>query len=344
MSVRLEQIIPQTVLAQAPHHEEEPDEQVLPSLDFIALPPIPNPLLCIDLAELGMARRFMDRIERALLDENRSGAPRPWLTPTNTPDDEIIARLAPPISQAASVIASWLNADCHGDMGLMQKVLDRFWAKWAVERFTSPDLSSLLLIAYEEVLMEEGGRTVSGLENWPAVRVESAILQPLSEPMAVRADASQILLANLRGERNDTQDAERIPGVRPAVGPRREDEIEVRLVSVREMLRSYFQSHPREYAASLSATLNLGRQDWNASYVSARLAGEQARLGTPGVCERLWQEVRMRHSRPPQNITDAPSWGAAPLDEGKNIWRMAPRWLPLGFEHKLRLLMVWIIG
>ncbi|VVB56977.1 Uncharacterised protein [uncultured archaeon] len=343
MSVRLEQIVPQTVLSEAHRHwEERAGEPVLPSLDFIAPPPIPNPLLSMDLDDVGMARRFMDRIERSIMDENRAGSKRPWLTPTTTPDEELIARLAPPISQAASAIAQWLNQDCRGDMGLMQRVLDRFWAKWAVERFQSPDLSSLLLIAYEEVLLEESGHPTSDLENWPALRLEPAILQPLHEPMAIGVQSSQILVAEMGEE--SVMGGGRIAGVHPAVGPRKEDEIEVRLVSVREMLRSFFQSRPHEYAAALSAALNLQRGDWDSTSVSARLAGERARLGTAGVCERLWQEVRMRHSQPPAGPDDAHAWGAAPLDEEHQVWRLATRWLPLRFEHKLRLLLGWILS
>lgn len=384
MTVRLEQIVPRAVLEQVHRINEQPGEGYfssgapvrrnagfggetsrftelengqlagapaedgmppLPSLDFIAPPPMPNPLAQQGLAEVGIARSFMEQVERRLIEKSRHGAPKPWLTPTRTPDEEIAERLAPSISQAAGAVAQWLNQDCNGNMALMQRVLDRFWAKWAVERFASPDLSSLLMMAYEEVLSEEGGKPVQGLESWPALRIEPAVLRPLSEPMAVSVQTQQILLATRHGpERPDEgggQEPASIAGVQPAIGPRREDEVEVRLVSVREMLRRYFQGRPAEYAAALAGALDLERGNWNASLIGARLSSERSRVGAAGVCIKLWQVVRGRHSTPPRKPQEVAAWGAAPLEEPM-VWELAPRWLPLDLGQKLRLLMGWI--
>jgi hypothetical protein len=306
------------------------------------MPPIPNPLVKQGIAEIEVARSFMQLIEKKLIEKSRNGMPKPWVETTTTPADEIVEALAPNISQAASMIAQWLNQDCNGDMGLMQKILDRFWAKWAIEKFKSPDLSSLVMIAYEEALAEEGGKPIKGFESWPAVFVKPAVLLPLAEPIAVNMQTSQILIAQQKESMADGKNEKNaIKGVRLAAGEREEDEIEIRLVSTREILRQYFQQRPEEYAAALATILELGQKQIYSPLLLARLGAEKVRIGAVGICIKLWQVVRWNNRMPPRKIEDVVSWGAAPTKEPYR-WKMAPRWLPLDFIHKLRLVLEWI--
>ena len=351
MAVRLEEIIPKSIIIRKPLEEKLDEERTqdgtdaspndAPSadsvMDAIALAPIPNPLSG-GFDDVEGARQFFYLIGHFMQEEYGASAPKAPLTPTTKPQEEIMAR-SPEISAAAAQIASWLGRDCQGDMRLMGLVLDRFWSKFSIERFASPDLSSLVLIAYEEVLAESGGRKIEGLEVWPALHLRPEVLDhPLNETIAVGMAPRPVPIDSLA----------RYPGLaEPALSPAQEGEVEVRLISIREMVRKHLQSRPAECPAILARVLGISVEETtHEELVSARLAGEMAKGGPRRFAERLWQEVRARQTDLQNGeigATPALVGALAPQPKkGRPLWSLAPRWDALGLDEKLLWLARWI--
>ena len=375
MAVCLEDIIPRTIVVRPREDDETPavagseeppgDNLVM---DTIALSPIQNPL-ANGMDEVNSARQFFHLIEHFVHESYGMSRRQTGLTPTTRPDEEIMSR-SPSISAAAAQIADWLGRDCQGDMLLMGRVLDRFWSKFSIERFASPDLSSLLLMAYEEVLMEEGGRRTEGLEAWPVLRLRAkALEQPLSESIAqspmlmtrASATAPAMVVAwappassksyHERGEAASVY-ASMGPGlppglVEPALSPMQAGDVEVHLISIREMLRRHLQSRPMEYPIVLARVMNIPMEDMDPEdRVRARLAGEMTRSGPRGFTARLWQEVRARQTDilSGETVATPALWGAIPPQRGRGRtwWSLSPRWDPNEIEEKLMMLARWI--
>ena len=78
------------------------------------------------------------------------------------------------------------------------------------------------------------------------------------------------------------------------------DSAEVRLASVREMLRYYFERHPKEYATALAAALGItADQEDDVQFLQERLAFELASVGSFALSQKILAAVRkkMDHSK-----------------------------------------------
>jgi hypothetical protein len=73
------------------------------------------------------------------------------------------------------------------------------------------------------------------------------------------------------------------------------DSGEARLASVREMLRYYFQNHPKDYALALAAALSLtADQEEDTEFLQERLASELARIGGFAFAQKLLAELKRK--------------------------------------------------
>lgn len=69
----------------------------------------------------------------------------------------------------------------------------------------------------------------------------------------------------------------------------------VRLASVREMLRHYFESHPKEYASILAAALGVtSDQEADPVFMQERLASELAHIGGFAFAQKLLAEIKLK--------------------------------------------------
>lgn len=73
------------------------------------------------------------------------------------------------------------------------------------------------------------------------------------------------------------------------------DSAEARLASVREMLRYYFQTHPKDYALALASALSLtADQEEDTEFLQERLASELARIGGFAFAQKLLAELKRK--------------------------------------------------
>lgn len=73
------------------------------------------------------------------------------------------------------------------------------------------------------------------------------------------------------------------------------DSAEMRLASVREMLRSYFLRHPKDYAGALSLALGLtSDQEADVEFLQERLASELARIGGFALAQKMLAAIKLR--------------------------------------------------
>lgn len=69
----------------------------------------------------------------------------------------------------------------------------------------------------------------------------------------------------------------------------------VRLASVREMLRYYFERHPREYRAALAAALGMtSDQEGDDAYLQERLAYALSSIGSFALAQKILSHLRLR--------------------------------------------------
>jgi len=67
----------------------------------------------------------------------------------------------------------------------------------------------------------------------------------------------------------------------------------VRLASVREMLRYYFERHPKEYSAALAAALGITTdKEGDMVYLQERLACELARIGSFALSQKILAAIK----------------------------------------------------
>ena len=73
---------------------------------------------------------------------------------------------------------------------------------------------------------------------------------------------------------------------------------EVRLASVREMLRYYFERHPREYAVALASALGItADQEDDVQFLQERMAFELASVGSFALSQKLLAAVKKKMDR-----------------------------------------------
>lgn len=113
------------------------------------------------------------------------------------------------IETVAQVLVDEIYRSCGYDMTRSMIVLDRFWVRMVQEDFRAPELMSTLLIVCENVRKEQGWdkREVGGIRPSPMGSLIVKMRNPVDE----------------------------------------DKEVNLRFVSIRQMLRYYFEKHPRLY-------------------------------------------------------------------------------------------------
>lgn len=187
------------------------------------------------------------------------------------------------IADAAVRIAWELDRSCAGNLELETRVLDRFWAKLAQEKFLSPDMMSLLLIAQEEVLWSQDP-SAAGAAGSPA----SVTLHAEPGMGPAKSGDTPITPGSMTAPRPSSLQESREHAGQAA----RAAELQVRLISIREMLWHYFQAYPQDYPAALAAVLGVSIGDLQDDGVmDERIAFEVARSGAWSLAMRVWQEI-----------------------------------------------------
>ncbi len=317
------------------------------------------------------------------------------------------------LNEAAGRLADELWAASAGNLELATTVLDRFWAKFSQESFRTPDLMSLLLVAHEEVLWETEGMVTGGQgpEGGP-LRVGAPAIHLQAQNAGASHSAVEEMLAGGRSREGMESGLQvvasvpQVPGAQMVVSlePRSEfaadvekaagkgkgmmaveaneqrirsamkADVEVRLISIREMLWHYFAAYPQDYPAALAAVLGMSvAQVSDPGVLDERIAMEVARSGSWSLALRVWQEI-VKHQKERQALEESGGMasrgregglggpghgGAGPGDElqsardglvppqprrGRTWWSWSPNWGGLNFGAALRALAARIFA
>ncbi|MEM2137904.1 MAG: hypothetical protein QW568_02355 [Candidatus Anstonellaceae archaeon] len=162
------------------------------------------------------------------------------------------------IAHAHERLAAEIDDYARGNSQKAQDALSEFESRLRSQGYKTDDLMAVMLLVIEDKIWEgDEGKPTGGQPGNIGMRVQRLV------PTKLREAAK--------------------------------DSGEARLASVREMLRYYFQTHPKDYALALAAALSLtSDQEEDTEFLQERLASELARIGGFAFAQKLLAELKRK--------------------------------------------------
>lgn len=320
-----------------------------PGLELFTFKEIGNPL-----TGNGDENRLKRLIEHRL-DELRRRAPNTSLDGTTFCPlvDEGHSQKGDAIEAAAKSVADEIWSSSAQNPMLASLVFKQYWSKLEKIGFAINELMTPLLVSQEELLFPD---MPTGAEKFevavPAYLPEQAG-QRISQGGSESLEPQFASDSTAQGEFGmiappDTQ----IPAM-PGKMPMLPEVIEVRLVSIREMLKIYFKEYPEDYAKALSCALGLvSGEGVDEEFVSQRVAFEVARVGSWALALRVLEEIKKKQAKDGKG-PDPWRMGLRVGGRGrkKKPWNytpandthvFCPRWMGLGWSASVGMLSTFI--
>ncbi len=210
------------------------------------------------------------------------------------------------LEQAASILADEIWSSSARNPMLASHMAQKYKEKMFKSGFGCGDLMSPLLVVQEEMLF---------MESEGAERLEAYVPVVRPKPEQLEAKPKRVMLmveepgggALMQAPVAPMAFVEEGAGLaeveEPPAPPRPKsmesaDILEIRLVSIREMLRYYFEEHPDDYESALAAALGLvADESGNAEFLEQRVAFEIARVGSWALTLRVLAEVKKEQEK-----------------------------------------------
>ena len=212
--------------------------------------------------------------------EEKGGHPAGAASPSTAislPMAAALAALSPEIFQAQQALAREIDDYARGDPEKASAALSEFKSRVETENFKSEELMAVLLLVIEDQIWEGGEPGVSGAGT-------------SGSGIKVQRNPKRAAFAAGRGEEYALAAQETVP---QKLRDTARDSAEVRLASVREMLRYYFQRHPKDYAIALAAALGItSDQEGDQLYMQERLASCIASIGGFALAQKVLAELK----------------------------------------------------
>ncbi len=244
----------------------------LPLLSLISFDPVGNPLS--PLKEM-QRQQFLDSLRQLLHLQKKEMEARTLTIAQNVAESQLPRILSVKKESAAmglaagtSLASQQLRAQqklaqvvddySRGDQAKAAEAVQEFESRLRQGNFRSDDLMAVMLLVIEDKVWEgEEGSPAGAQSGGTGMRVQRLVPQKLREAA--------------------------------------KDSAEVRLASVREMLRYYFKAHPKDYALALASALSLtADQEGDNEFLQERLASELARIGGFALAQKLLAELKLR--------------------------------------------------
>lgn len=325
-----------------------------PGLELFTYSPIGNPLL----ASGSDAPNRLRRLIGMRLDELRAKSPTLKIDGAAFAPlvDEGFARhereIGDEIRAAAVMIADEIWSSGGQNPIIASHIFREYWTKLEACAFACPELLTPLFVAQEEMLFIESGGAADELQITIPVIREATIATPQEQHAgggtvqlvregilaqeAARAEQASIEAVRLEGEERirravEGEQARIDAAAREARKRERKaiyaDMLQIRLVSIREMLRHYFKECPQDYKKSLATALGVsGEEAEDPEFMEQRIAFEVARVGSWALSLRVLEEVKREIN------AKEPSEGKR--DAGQDPWRMGLK-LGKNAKHKM---------
>ena len=170
----------------------------------------------------------------------------------------VFKQFAQEIRKVQQGLAIILNDYARGDAHKAEEILSEFSRRVESERYKADELGAVLLLVIEDAIWAgEEGELGSARPGGSANRMRAAIPEKIRQTAAESA--------------------------------------EIRLASVREMLRYYFMRHPDDYRGALALALSLSEEDAaDDEFVRAKLTGAIAELGAFAVAQKVLSAIKQK--------------------------------------------------
>lgn len=301
-----------------------------PGLELFTFAEVPNELGNVGPDGPDILRRLIEkRLEKLRLKNPTTGNGTPFAPLVEGGMKGKAGGEENPLSRAANTIADEIWASAAQNPMLASHMFMRYWDKLRRIGFACEDLISPLLVSQEEMLfadMQEGaGRLVAQVpvakERPPQTAMRLKFTEMQEEPpvgaIGIGTAGFGAGVDELSPPNFPMPVPQKPPGL-PKMQRNAEnaDIMEVRLVSIREMLKHYFREYPEDYAKALGCALGLvADETGDAEFLEQRVAFEVARVGSWALSLRVLEEVKKEQEKR--------SIGAH--DEEPDPWRMGLR-------------------
>ena len=166
------------------------------------------------------------------------------------------------IEQISELIVGEMYESCNQNMTNVVEAFDLFWSYMSAIEYKADDLMSTLLICLQEFKMQKEPMIISN--------------EPWASPLR-----SSVFEIDLQKQKRNNENEDRIKQT--------ETKVAIKIVSVREMLRSYFEKYPQKYKVAIekaSGVENIDEKD------AQKIIEEQVlRLGVWEFAVRIWTMV-----------------------------------------------------
>lgn len=195
------------------------------------------------------------------------------------------------VERVSEILVDELFLSFGQNVSEILEVFDLFWARVAQQEYVAPELMSTLLICVEE---KKHSRNASVIENKPYPAPELNF---------------EISRADVDGEYNG------------------DGNISIRVVSIREMLRNYFEKYPHRYHEAIEKVVGFG--DFSTENLEQIVEEQISRVGAWEFAVRIWMQVRdwEKEVAKKHGIIE-------PLDD-KEQWILCPRWEGKGAKYDI---------
>lgn len=276
------------------------ERQQLPLVSLITFEPMGNPLLRASEAQ---RRHFFETLAKSAIRSRKDGkqqqsassqvmVEKPNTAQPGSPRvssplfSAVYWSALPAFRHAQESMATVINEYARGDGEKARE------AVWELERrlkaadFQVDDLMAALLMVIEDRIWEGKASAPSAQMGEPgayAARVPQGLAGPSRASVQQEKAASQAIIPEILKQE-----------IRQSA--------QMRLASVREMLRYYFAKNPREYHRALCKVIEVGEDvQENSDYFQERLADQLARIGSFALAQMMLAEIKARHDMDTQD-------------------------------------------
>jgi len=192
------------------------------------------------------------------------------------------------VDVVAMLLVDELMRVCAEDLSLAYTTIDRFWARMEQEEYKAPELMSTLLMVAQEVRMEQ------------------------KKP-------PEVISAKPHGYPQLRFEVPKKIGQGGEVEP-----LEIRLVSIRQMLRYYFERYPHEYSQAIEAVLGKDLTGLSEGEIEALIEEEIEKIGVLEFAHRIWEGMSKQVWQ--KRKEDAVAFGVKEPAGEREFWDVCPAW------------------
>ncbi len=269
----------------------------LPLVQLLTFEPVGNPL---QKASEAQRRHFFETLARSTASKKAGGSqaehahsqsqvildrhntPQPGSPKVSSPLYSLVYWSAmPAFRRAQESLATVLNEYAAGNEEKASEALGEFEYRLQAADYKADDLMAVLLLVIEDRVWEgKEPRVLPGSGQAPGARAQQWTVESKAGPQA-------------RLQQNKTEGEFPTPQI---IKQEARQSASVRLASVREMLRYYFEKYPQEYHKAVCKVVDVdsGIQE-NTEYFQDQLAGKLADMGSFALAQLILSEIKSRH-------------------------------------------------